>query len=194
MNYEAERPAPLVPENCDCQGLPYMPLQVARLKDSDLVALSTGDEFKAAILLWIASWSQLPASSLPADDRILARFAGVSVTEWKGLRSMALRGWIMCSDGRLYHPIIADLAMAVFEKRRHQSARANTRWARAKSEKIPTVQENDTMGTEKVCRGSTGSMQVEGDREGRKKEPIQDRFSQDRLPETAEIISLPVRS
>ena len=102
---------PLVPPECDCSGLPFMPLEVGRLLDSDLMALSTGDEFKAALMLWCKSWAQAPAASLPDDDRILARWSGATPSEWKQMREMALRGWVKCSDGRLYHPLIADLAV-----------------------------------------------------------------------------------
>lgn len=119
---------PLTPADCDCRGLPYMPLEAARLLDSDLVALSTGDEFKAALILWCKSWSQTPASSLPDDDRILAKWAGVSIGEWKTLKEMALRGWLRCSDGRLYHPVIADLALTAYGKRQGQAKRAQGRW------------------------------------------------------------------
>jgi uncharacterized protein DUF1376 len=147
--------APLVPIDCDCAGLPFMPLEAGRLVDSDLVALSTGDEFKAAVLLWCKSWSQAPAASLPDDDRILARWAGYSPTDWRGMREMALRGWIKCSDGRLYHPLIADLAVKAFAKRKNQSARATTRWAKVRGEKPQGKQQNtSTHGTAVAMQGT----------------------------------------
>lgn len=126
-------PEPMVPAECDCAGLPFMPLEHARLTSSDFTGLTTGDEFKAGVILWCASWSQRPAASLPDDDRILARLSGYSLSEWKGLREMALHNWVKCSDGRLYHPVIADLAVRAFEKRLHQSARATSRWAKEKA-------------------------------------------------------------
>lgn len=126
---------PLTAPDCDCRGLPFMPLEVSRLIDSDLTALSTGDEFKAAVLLWAKCWGQVPAASIPDDDRILARWVGVSIGEWSNLKTMALHGWIRCSDGRLYHPLIADLAVEAFSKRRGQSERANSRWAKARAAK-----------------------------------------------------------
>ena len=45
-------PEPLTPAECDLRGMPYMPLDLVTLFDSDLYALSTGDEFKAALTLW----------------------------------------------------------------------------------------------------------------------------------------------
>jgi uncharacterized protein YdaU (DUF1376 family) len=128
-------PEPLTPEDCDCRGLPFMPLEVARFTESDFAAISTGDEFKAAVLLWAKSWTQVPAASLPDNDRILARMTGYTLAEWLKLREMALHNWIKCSDGRLYHPVIADLAVAAVAKRKGQSERANTRWAKVRAEK-----------------------------------------------------------
>ena len=39
------QPEPLTPPECDLRGMPFMPLDIVRLFDSDLYALSTGDEF-----------------------------------------------------------------------------------------------------------------------------------------------------
>jgi hypothetical protein len=124
-------PAPLTPADCDLRGLPFMPLDVVRLGDSDLVALSTGDEFKAAVLLWGKAWLQVPAASLPDDPRILAHLSGAG-TRWAKVREVALRGWVKCSDGRLYHPVIAEKAREAWSFRllqRDRSKRANEkRW------------------------------------------------------------------
>jgi hypothetical protein len=87
-----------------------MPLDVIRLLDSDVFAMTTGDEFKAALALWCKSWTQAPAASLPDDDRILAHLSGAGA-RWRKVKDMALRGWIKCSDGRLYHPVVAEKAL-----------------------------------------------------------------------------------
>lgn len=140
----AEEFDPLTPAECDCQGLPFMPLEVQRFMDSDLVALSTGEEFKAAVLLWAKAWGQVPAASLPDDDRILARMTGLPLADWLRVKDMAIKNWIKCSDGRLYHPVIADLAVEAWGKRRKQSARSKTRWSRVKASKHPAAMPRDT--------------------------------------------------
>lgn len=104
-----------------------MPLDTVRLLDSDLVALSSGEEFKAAVALWCKSWQQIPAGSLPNDDRVLAHLSGAQ-QRWKRLKPMALRGFVLCSDGRLYHPVIAEKALQAWEHRKAQRARAEKRW------------------------------------------------------------------
>lgn len=108
-------PEPMTPAQCNLRGLPWMPLETARLLDSDLFLLSTGDEFKAAVTLWCKSWNQIPGGSLPSDERLLEALSGSKC--WKKVRAMALRGWVQCSDGRLYHPVIAALAMQAWDGR-----------------------------------------------------------------------------
>lgn len=131
-----ELPEPLAALEVDCRGLDFMPLDVARLRDSDLVALSSGDGFKAAVLLWAKAWWEIPAGSLPNVDLILAKACGLSEREFLKVREEALRGWILCADGRLYHPVIVDFAEKAFKNRRNQRERAESRWAkeRAKSQ------------------------------------------------------------
>jgi len=108
---------PLTPPDCDLRGLLFMPLDVLRLRDSDLSLVATGDEFKAAVLLWCASWHQVPAASLPDDDRVLARLSGLEPKAWRKAREGAMRGWVKASDGRLYHPVVAEKALETWKDR-----------------------------------------------------------------------------
>ncbi|MEM5294221.1 DUF1376 domain-containing protein [Burkholderia sp. JPY481] len=105
-------PNPLTPEDCDLRDFPYMPLDVQRLCDSDLAALESPEACWAALLLWCKAWHQVPTGSLPDDDRVLAKFTGYqrAPEAWMAIREGALRGWIKCSDGRLYHPVVAEKA------------------------------------------------------------------------------------
>ncbi len=117
-------PAPLTPQDCNLRGLPFMPLHTERLLDSDMMALSTGEEFKTALRLWCKSWNQEPAASLPDDDRILAHLAGKELPAWRKVKDMALRGFVKCADGRLYHPVIAQEAINAMQRREeHQAAK-----------------------------------------------------------------------
>ncbi len=126
-------PAPLTPADCDLRRFPDLPFDVGRVLDSDLFALSTPEEFKVAFALWAKSWHQVPAASLPSDDRILCRLAGTSLVEWEALKAMALRGWVLCSDGRLYHEVIAEKASKAWARRQEQAGRARKRWEKART-------------------------------------------------------------
>ncbi len=154
---------PPVPPDCDLRGMPFMPLDVVRLVDSDLAALSTGDEFKAAVILWCKAWAQIPAASLPNDDRILARLAGLSLSEWQIVREAALRGFIECSDGRLYHAVIAEKAAEAWAHRQKQRDRANKRWGKD-GDTPPSGGKSDSADATAMPRHSHGnaSAQVRG--------------------------------
>lgn len=119
MDSDSLLPAPLVSAEVDLTDFAFMPLDVRRLRDSDLAALETPEACWAAVLLWSASWHQVPAASLPDDDRVLAQLAGFGrvVKEWMRVRSGALRGWVTCSDGRLYHPVVAEKAREAWASR-----------------------------------------------------------------------------
>lgn len=110
---------PLVTPDIDLRGLPFMPLDVQRLRDSDLAIHASGDEFRAAVLLWCAAWNQVPAASLPDDDASLASYAGYGrdLKGWKKVRAGAMRGFVRCTDGRWYHPVVADKAREAWAER-----------------------------------------------------------------------------
>jgi hypothetical protein len=116
MDPASNLPDPLTPPDCDLRGLPYMPLDVIRLIDSDMFAETTGDEFKAAVALWCKSWTQVPAASLPNKDMVLAHLSG-NAAKWKRIKEGAMRGWILCSDDRWYHPVVAEKALAALPGR-----------------------------------------------------------------------------
>ena len=65
--------APLTQPDCDLQDFPFMPLHVARLRDSDLAATVDPEAAWYAVMLWAASWHQIPSASLPNDEMVLAR-------------------------------------------------------------------------------------------------------------------------
>lgn len=109
-------PEPLTPPDCDLRGMPFMPLDTVRLLDSDFFALATAEEFRIGLVLWCKAWQQVPAASLPDDDRILAHLSGMR-DRWCDVRDMSLHGWIKCSDGRLYHPVVAEKAMEALPQR-----------------------------------------------------------------------------
>jgi hypothetical protein len=106
----SERPPPFTPADADLTAFPDMPLEVVRFAKSDLVAFAPAEAVLAGLLLWGSSWHSRPAGSLTNDDRALAQAAGYgrSVAAWLAVKDDALRGWTECSDGRLYHPVVAE--------------------------------------------------------------------------------------
>lgn len=138
-------PAPLVAAEVDLQDFPFMPLQVARLRDSDFAASVHPEAAWYGVLLWAASWHQIPAGSLPDNDTMLMRLVGLGrdARTWKKHREEALYGFVLCSDGRLYHPIVTSLAVHAWTShhrlrhaalRKHGSKRIKGgRWAKIRA-------------------------------------------------------------
>jgi len=125
MSETTKPPEPPTPPDCDLRDFGWMPLDVLRLRDSELAVLASADAFRAAILLWCASWHQVPAASLPNDDRLLANLAGYGrdLDGWAAVRADALTGFVACADGRLYHPELSAKAIEADDKRRSQRKR-----------------------------------------------------------------------
>lgn len=113
------RPEPLTPESCDLRGLSYMPFFGHHLFASDSNAAATDGEFRARMTLTWSGWNQVPAGSLPNDDKALCLLAGLGrdVASWQALRAGALRGFVECSDGRLYHPFLCEQARVAWSTR-----------------------------------------------------------------------------
>src|SRR5215204_6616482 len=106
--------APLTPAECDLRDFAFMPLDIVRLFGSEFHALANDTEWRAGVTLWLKSFHQVPAGSLPNDDVALARLAefGRDLRSWKKVKTGAMRGWRLCSDGRLYHPVVAEKVKA----------------------------------------------------------------------------------
>lgn len=115
-------PPPLVPPEVDLTGFPFMPLEVARLRRSKswLAAKRNPAVGFYMINLWTSSWHEVPAASLEDDDDVLADRAMCEPRQWSKVRAAVLAGWVKCSDGRLYHPVVAEKAIAAWQAKQGQ--------------------------------------------------------------------------
>ena len=171
-------PEPLVPSDVDLRDFPYMKLDVRRLRDSRIASLEQPEAFRTSVLSWCVAWHQLPAASLPDDDVALAQMLGWGrdVRGWRKVRAAGgLHGWILCSDGRLYHPVVAEKAKEAWAAKQAQRARtaaarqaredARQKHPKAQSQAMsqPLLQTPKSSVTENVT-ASKGER--EGEREG----------------------------
>ena len=101
---------PPIPPDADLRDFGFLPLHPQKLRDSRFHIIATDAEFRAWIMLLCAAWHQLPAGSLPTDERELAFLAGFgrNVDDWRAVGEMKLYGWEECSDGRLYNDVFAE--------------------------------------------------------------------------------------
>lgn len=130
-------PDPLVPAHVDLRDFQFMALDVARLRDSELVSVPDAEAFRVNVLSWCASWHQVPSGSLPDEEVSLARMMGFGrdIAGWRRVREAGgMRGWVKCSDGRLYHPVVSQKAVEAWnlkqaaKKKRDQDAERLRKW------------------------------------------------------------------
>ncbi|WGM47672.1 hypothetical protein KOAAANKH_02554 [Brevundimonas sp. NIBR10] len=145
---------PLTPPDCDLTDFASMFFDVRRLLTSEtwIEAAETPRLGHVLMSLWMESWHQRPAASLPDNDAVLARLAMCDLKTWRRLRNAALAGWVLCDDGRLYHPVVAEKALEAWERK--VSYRGRTASARA------AKQAKKTSPTGYVTDDVTGSVTV----------------------------------
>lgn len=152
--------APLVPEHVDLSGYEFMPLYGDYLFGSDFNARVSDTAWRVAVTLWWKAWKQVPAASLPNDDAALAKLAelGRDVRSFRKVKDEALHGFVLCDDGRLYHPRLAVWALEAWERRvRERERKAHWRAKRHGAEHVGPAdegrgQDGDRTGTQ----GGTG--------------------------------------
>lgn len=125
----ADLPEPFTPPDCDLRSQDWMELRFKQLRNSDFW-LDASDQVKViSIELWCASYEQVPAASLPARDDRLSEFAGFGrrgLQEWHAVKEEVMKAWTMCSDGRWYHPTVAEVALKAWIIKLRDRARKKT--------------------------------------------------------------------
>lgn len=155
-----ELPPPLVPGDVDLRDFPFTPLFRARLFGSSFHARSTDAQWRAGVTLWLKSWDQVPAGTLPDDEIDLCRLAelGRDVKTWRKVSTGALHGWAKCSDGRLHHHVVAEGVLEAWAKRttakQKGSRGATARWRKHK-ETIAQASRYDGCGIAQAMPGDS---------------------------------------
>ena len=95
----------------------------------------SAEGFRAAAMLMFGAWQQKPCGTLPKSDEELSQIAnyGWSTEGWLQVKEEALRGWVVCADGRMHHPGLARIVLEMWLDRVQASikgAKGNaTRWS-----------------------------------------------------------------
>jgi uncharacterized protein YdaU (DUF1376 family) len=166
-----------VEADVDCTNLDGFYLNVERLMSSELLALHGNEIIGAAVLLWCRAWKQRPAASLPDDDRINAAFARLSLKKFREVKDAVTRGFVKCSDGRLYHVFLSKVATdayrrkAAFQKKRGADAERLRQWRESQRETADVAPgtrdeaQNETHVETRFVADRNGK-EGEGEREG----------------------------
>ena len=162
-------PDPLVPANVDLRDFGYLPVDVRRLLTSDtwIAAVQNPRIGHAAMSLWLEAWHQVPAASLPNNDNLLCRLSMCpSLKEWMRVKPIVLAGYVLASDGRLYHPVVAEKAIEAWElhlKRiKRGKAGAEKRWGTNGSTKLQALRKHAVSNSSSML----GPMLVDSNRDG----------------------------
>lgn len=139
-------PTPPVPPDADVRGFQSYPIDVTRLFKSAAWIKAPWMARGAVLALWFSAWQEVPAGSLPNDEDMLADAAKVGA-DWPAVREYALRGWVLHSDGRLYHAVVCEKVLDALTKRESQSKAGKKRWKNKR--KL-----NDATATKRLSRGT----------------------------------------
>ena len=148
--------APLTPPDCDIRDYPRMMVDIKRLFDSEFNTKASGQPLAWMVghKLWYRAFHQFPGGSLPAEDADLCVLAelGMDTRSFKRVRPIALRGWAVRSDGRLYHPYVAEVVLEVWVDKlllKLKSGAGNSQRHKAKGytfDPAPTILSLETAG------------------------------------------------
>lgn len=159
-----DAPEPLTPPDCDLRGFSNLQLDVDLLPKSQLANYADAEAFRAAVLLWCEAWKSVPAASLEDSDMDLRAIVGLQRDGelWVKIKDDALRGFVKCSDGRLYHKTLADKAKKAWQKRLEYRARGKA-GAKAKHKHTPDDSEAHAIAAAKAApKRSHGKLEGEG--------------------------------
>lgn len=141
-------PDPLVPAGCTMSGNDWFPLHFDRLRKSKWWRRASDLARARNVMLWGEAYKQVPAGSMPDDDDDLAEAAGfgMDVDAFLNAKAEIMAPWVLCSDGRWYHPTVCEVVLDAWERtsaRRKADAakkaaqRAKTRGQAVDGERVP---------------------------------------------------------
>ena len=105
-------PPPLISDpSLDLRKYDWFPLYGDRLLPSDFVLQVSDEVLGVSVKLWCHAWKQVPAASLPNNDRVIASMLGRDLDSWRKLKRTAMAAWVLCTDDRWYHPTMVKVAL-----------------------------------------------------------------------------------
>lgn len=91
----------------DRARLPYFQFYAGDFLASGKVALMEPHEGFAHVLLMCQAWLSTPPASVPDDDYVLAKWARMSIEQWRNSRPRVLSAWELI-DGRWVQPRLRE--------------------------------------------------------------------------------------
>ena len=123
MTLNSDAPSPLVPACVDLRTYDWFPFFHKRLRGSAFWKRASDLACRISVDLWSESYEQVPAGSVPDDDHTLAEWAGFGrrdLAGWTKVKAEVMSAWVLCSDGRWYHPTLSEVACKAWVERRQR--------------------------------------------------------------------------
>ena len=100
-------PDPPYPKDTRAKGW-SLELSYERIEESDTWAITTQDLRPWLLMVWFTAWKQSTIASLPNNDEVIAARIGMPLKQFLVNKDVLLRGFYLCSDGRLYHRVMTE--------------------------------------------------------------------------------------
>lgn len=117
-----------------------------RIQQSDTWALAAPNQRPWLLMLWMVAWQQTPCGSLPDTDELIAARIGMPADEFLLNRAILLRGWELCEDRRLYHPVIVEKVLEMLARKTRETQRKADYRERIKALNVPILSRGTTKG------------------------------------------------
>jgi hypothetical protein len=124
-----DRPAPLIAPEVNMGGDEWFPWYFHRIRKSKWWRRATDLARARNIMLWGEAYQQTPAGSLADDDDELAEAAGFGfdVDAFGDHKAEIMAPWVLCADGRWYHPTLCEVALESWARKSDRRKKAAER-------------------------------------------------------------------
>lgn len=145
-----DRPEPPYPAEIRAKGF-TLPFDWERVEQSTSWVKCPANMRPWLVLLWLRSWTNVPAGTYPDDDEEIAARIGMPEREFAAHRDILMRGWQLHSDGRWYHRFIVTLVLQMTESRAKDRKRVSE-WRAKKQALAANVMRNQRVTNVLVTR------------------------------------------
>jgi hypothetical protein len=99
-------------------GNDWFPLHFDRLRKSKWWRRASDLARARNVMLWGEAYKQVPGGSMPDDDDELAEAAGfgMDVDAFIAVKAEIMTPWVLCSDGRWYHPTVCEVVLDAWDR------------------------------------------------------------------------------
>ena len=126
-------PEPPYPSDTAVKGWRFQ-IDHERLFASDTWALAPPDMRPWLLMIWHMSWVQRPAGAFSNDYDVIAAKIGMDPRLFAAHADILLRGFVLHSDGRLYHPVVVEQVLGLLGVKEAERQR-KAEWRRKQAEK-----------------------------------------------------------